>query len=68
MAEQTNVTRLIEKVGERVYTLYCDMESPLNEAEQALSQFFDHIKMIKEAAEKAIAEKEAEVAEVTQEI
>ncbi len=59
-----NIARLEAKVGEKVYQLLCDNDSPLNELKDALFQFLKYVGQIEDAVkaqkEQAEAEKSAE--------
>lgn len=55
------IARLEHKIGERVYHLTCDHDSPLTEVKEALFKFGAHIVQIEEAvAKQAEASKAAE--------
>jgi hypothetical protein len=65
-----NMARLEQVIGGRVYHLFCDNDSPLNELKEALVQFLSYANQL-EAAIKAQQEeqknKEAEVSVVAEE-
>lgn len=46
-----NLTSLTHKIGEKVYTLYCDMDSPISEVKEALFKFVGHVSKIEEAVQ-----------------
>lgn len=45
-----NISRLEHKVGDRVYHLICDNDSPLNDVKDALCKFLSYVDQIAEAA------------------
>ena len=57
------IARLEATVGEKVFHLDCDPQSPLHEVREALSQFMTHVdnieKLALEAAKKAEEEKQS---------
>lgn len=60
-----NISKLECKIGERVYQLLCDMDSPLNEVKEALYQYIKYIGHIEDAA-RASQEAEAPISEEQQ--
>ena len=46
-----NLTSLTHKIGDRIYTLYCDMDSPISEVKEALFKFVGHVSNIEAAAQ-----------------
>ena len=61
-----NLTRLEHKIGDKVYHMYCDMDSPLHEVKDALCTWMGHVAQI-EAAAKAAAQPEVKEPEVVEE-
>lgn len=55
-----NISRLEHKVGERIFHLFCDCESPLNEVKEALFEFLKYIGKIEDAHKLAQLQKEQE--------
>lgn len=55
-----NISRLEHKIGERIYQLTCDADSPLSEVKETLFEFLKFIGRIEDAerARQAEAEKE----------
>jgi len=49
-----NISRLEHKVGERVFHLLCDSDSPLNEVKESLLQFVALVDKIQEEADNKI--------------
>ena len=64
------LARMEHKIGERLYHLLCDSDSPLVEVKEALCKFMGNVSVIEEAAlkaaEKAKAEEESSKAEDTE--
>ena len=54
------IARLEHKIGERIYHMLCDADSPLGEVKEALCRFMAHISMIEDAAAKAAEAAKAE--------
>ena len=54
-----NISRLEHKIGDRVFHLLCDSDSPVHEAREALNQFMKFLGKIEDAA-KAAQEKPQE--------
>lgn len=60
-----NVVKLEHKIGERVYQLLCDHDSPVFEVKEALSTFFEFAQNVeKEASEKAVSSQEEKLEEL----
>ena len=51
-----NLTSLTHKIGERFYTLYCDMDSPIQEVKEALFKFVGHVDKIEEGTKAQVVE------------
>lgn len=55
-----NLSKLEVQVGEKVYQLLCDMDSPLEHVKEALFQFQKYIGQIEDNVKAQQAQKEAE--------
>lgn len=62
-----NISRLEHKIGDRVFQLLADSDSPINEVKEALFQFQKYIgrieDQVKEQQEKASLEQEKKASE-----
>jgi hypothetical protein len=54
-----NISRMQHVIGDRVYNLYCDHDSPTNEVKAALTAFFKFCEQLEEANKKAQEQKES---------
>lgn len=59
-----NISRLEHKIGDRVYHLLCDNDSPLNEVKDALFQFLKYVGQIEDAVKAQQEQKQAEEAKL----
>jgi hypothetical protein len=57
-----NISRLEQKIGERIYHLLCDSDSPLVEVKEALFQFTKYVGSIEDAVKAQEEQKKAEEA------
>jgi len=48
-----NISRLEHKIGDRVFHLLCDSDSPVHEAREALNEFMNFLLQIEENAKAA---------------
>jgi len=55
-----NIVKLEHKVGDRVYQLLCDNDSPLQEVKDAIFQFSGFVAGVEKQAQEAAAKKSAE--------
>lgn len=55
---QKNICQLEAKVGEKVFHLLCDHDSPLGHVKEALFQFLKYIGQIEDQAKKSEEEKQ----------
>ena len=60
-----NISRLEHKIGDKVYHLLCDSDSPLNEIKESLFQFLKFIGQVEDTV-KAQQPPIAEVPKVTE--
>ena len=44
-----NITQLELKIGEKLYRLYCDIDSPLEHVKEALFQFQKYVGQVEDA-------------------
>ncbi len=56
-----NLTRLEHKIGERVYHLFCDQDSPTAEIKEVCTQFMARMVQIEQAAMEAQKKQPEEV-------
>lgn len=47
-----SVARLEHKIGDRIYHMICDNDSPIAEVKEALFKFMGHVSQVEDAAEK----------------
>lgn len=47
-----NISKLEIQVGEKIYQLFCDMDSPLEHVKEALFQFQKYVGQIEDAIKK----------------
>lgn len=55
-----NITSLTHKIGERIYHLFCDQDSPITEVKESLSQFMGFAVQVENAALEAQAKEKAD--------
>ena len=53
-----NIVKLEHKIGERVYHLLCDNDSPISEVKEALAQFLGYAVAIEKAVSESTKSKE----------
>lgn len=65
-----NLARLEHKIGDRVFHFFCDNDSPVNEAKEAMFQFLKYLGSIEDAAKahEEQKDKESKVEEIPQEV
>lgn len=60
-----NVTKLETKINGRDYLLYCEMDSPIPDAKEAVFHFIKYLGQVEDAIKKAQEAQEAQKAEVS---
>lgn len=60
-----NVSRLEQKIGDRIYHLTCDTDSPLTDVKEVLFQFLKYVGHIEDQIKAAQAQQSATVEPIT---
>lgn len=55
-----NVSRFEHKIGDRIYHLICEMDSPIEDVKTALHQFMGHIEFIEKKTKQQAEEQPAQ--------
>lgn len=55
-----NISRLECKVGEKIYQLFCDMDSPVEHVKQALFEFLKYVGQVEDAIKASQVQKNDE--------
>lgn len=63
-----NITRLEHKIGERVFHLMCEADSPISEVKDALFIFVSHVTQIEKAANEAMFKSSEPTADSTESV